>query len=202
MPILGVTGGVATGKTSFTKALLRFIPAEAFDADAAARKLLTSNQKVRQAVRGQFGDSVFSTEGALDRAKLREIVFKDLSKRRELEAILHPLIRNEWIGRAEKVRASGETRWLIVDIPLLFETRAEGYFDAVVVVACSPATQRQRLITLRNLTASMAEQMIASQLDLKVKTERADHVIWNDSTPACLEEQTALFSDYLKNRFS
>ena len=196
MPVLGVTGGVATGKSSFTGLLLRHFPAERFDADQTAHELLDSEAVIRQAVVETFGDVICDAEGNPDRTKLRALVFDDESKRRQLERILHPAIRARWIARAAQIARDGG--WFVVDIPLLFETQAEASFDRIVVVACSPATQRRRLAEQRGLSAALAEKIITSQLDLATKINQAHHVIWNDSTLPCLERQARLLAAGLR----
>ena len=187
MPVLGVTGGVATGKSSFTGLLLRHLPAELFDADQAAHDLLAHDATIRQAVAETFGTDACDAGGNPDRAKLRPLVFDDEAKRRQLERILHPAIRARWIARATETGRTGG--WFVVDIPLLFETQAEASFDRIIVVACSPRTQRRRLAEPRGLSAGLAEKIITSQLDLATKINHAQHVIWNDSTLDCLERQ-------------
>lgn len=199
MPVLGITGGIATGKTRFTSALRRLRPDAAwFDADARARELVRCDPAVRERIRAEFGDAVFSPAGEVDRASLREIVFQREEKRRALEAILHPVIREAWVALAVAARA--EKRWLFVDIPLLFETSTETFFGAVAVVACAAATQMRRLTAVRKLTPDMAAKIIHAQMPLREKIERADHVIWNDGGESALEAQTLLFSEYLSAR--
>lgn len=198
MPVLGITGGVATGKTSFTQALHRLLPGEVFDADACARELLTSDAKVRQAVRDEFGAEVFTSGGEIDRAKLRQKVFNDPASRRALEAILHPAIRSRWRSLAGSTEKKD---WLMVDIPLLFETGAEAYFDSIVVVACSLETQLHRLTHLRSLTTPMAEKFIAAQMPLRTKIERAQHLIWNDASPRPMDSQAAMLASILNKRY-
>jgi dephospho-CoA kinase len=198
MPVLGITGGIATGKSTFARALLQYLPAELFDADLCARELLESDATVRQAVREAFGEDILDAHGDFDRARLRARVFANESERRQLEAILHPAIRRHWTAQAESSTRAG--RWLCVDIPLLFETKAESHFDRVIVVACSPGTQRRRLREARGLDDAIAEKIIGAQLDLRVKMEKADHVIWNDSTTASLEGQAALLAGWLRKR--
>lgn len=197
MPVLGITGGIATGKSSFTEALRPHLSAEVFDADRCARELVAGDPGVRLSIGERFGSSVFDTNGELDRASLRQIVFCDEAKRRELEAILHPVIRQRWTGLAEKA----SNHWLIVDIPLLFETKTEPLFDAIVVVACSLPTQRDRLVRMRNLNFEIADRMIASQASLTVKIERADHVIWSEVQLVVLEQQAEVLAAYLKKRY-
>jgi dephospho-CoA kinase len=167
------------------------------DSDAIARRLTTSDPDILKAIREQFGPAVFDPAGALLRPALRAIVFADPAKRKALEAILHPAIRREWLGVAQSVRQEGGDQWLAVDIPLLFETSAETHFDTVIAVACSPAVQRRRLTDDRHLPPALADSMIASQLPLSVKVQRADYAIWNDGLPEALEVQAHLLSLHL-----
>jgi dephospho-CoA kinase len=199
VPVLGVTGGIATGKSTFNQTLLRRLPAEFFDADRAAHALLEGDAETRQAIEAAFGVGVYNAEGKPDRVRLRELVFADEQNRRQLEAILHPAIRRSWMARAEIARSTDS--WLVIDIPLLYETGAESHFDRVVVVACSPATQRRRLDVYRHLAPEMAEQIIAAQLDLATKVRKADHLIWNDSSVSCLERQTDLLATWLRQTY-
>jgi dephospho-CoA kinase len=197
--VIGITGGVASGKSSLTARLATMLAAKVFDADTAARDLLENDPEARQRIRERFGMAILDADGRVDRGRLREEVFGDAVKRSALEAILHPLIRARWIGLAQLARSSRD--WLLVDIPLLFETGAETECDAVVVVACKPETQRERIVSHRGLSPEMAEKMIASQTSLATKAARADYVIWNDAPLARLEEQAALLAGYLGKRY-
>ena len=149
-------------------------------------------------IRRSFGPEVLTKSGALDRAALRNRVFADPPARRRLEAILHPRIRARWQAMVE-ARAANQS-WLCVDIPLLYETGVEAHFDRVIVVACSSATQRRRLLESRGLSESMAEAILAAQLDIRVKINKADHLIWNDSTIASLDGQATLLAEWLRQR--
>ena len=199
MPALGITGGIATGKSTLTRALLRELPAEVFDADQCAHELLAGDADVRAAVRDEFGSSVFDADGRPDRAALRTLVFHDDSTRARLEAILHPVIRERWSALAATAK-SGK-KWLCFDIPLLYETAIETQFDRVIVVACSSDTQRQRLRVARGLSDELAARILAAQLDLREKISRCHHLIWNDSTPARLERQATLLAHWLRHRY-
>ena len=199
MPVVGITGGIATGKTTFVRTLLRHLPARVFDADQAAHRLLESDAQVRLDLRATFGEGVFDTAGVPDRGRIRELVFSDPERRAQLERILHPAIRAIWISESAECAAAGD--WYLVDIPLLFETRAESHFDRVVVVGCSPATQSARLCHERGLSNDMAQRIVAAQIDLRIKMAKADHIIWNDSTAAGLDEQASLLSGWLRQRY-
>ncbi|MEP6673382.1 MAG: dephospho-CoA kinase [Chthoniobacter sp.] len=199
MPALGITGGVATGKSSFSRALLRYLSAEIFDADRCAHDLLAEDEGVQKAVVAAFGDDVIGQDGRPDRARLREIVFANPGKRRHLEQILHPIIRDRWMGLAGE--AARSDHWFCADIPLLYETNAQSHFAAVIVVACAPRTQRARLREQRQLPNEIAENIIASQFDLTTKVAQADYLIWNDSSDSCLDRQARLLAGALHRRF-
>jgi dephospho-CoA kinase len=199
VPVLGITGGIATGKSTFVRALTAAHPATLFDADATAHALLAEDAAVQRAVAETFGPGVLDAAGRPDRAKLRAVVFAEPAARQRLEAILHPVIRSRWLAQAGEYR--GRPDWLFVDIPLLYETEAQHEFDRIVVVACSPATQRARLREQRKLDSGLIESIIGAQFDLELKVARATHVVWNDSTLACLERQTRLLAALLRTSY-
>lgn len=199
MPALGITGGIATGKSTFSRLLVRELSAEFFDSDQCARELLAGDPVVREGVRERFGSEVFHEDGTPNRPALRERVFGDDDARKKLEEILHPRIRDRWMALTQDAK-SGKN-WLCIDIPLLYETDAERDFDRVIVVACSAATQNQRLRVARGLSDDIAARILAAQLDLREKISRATHLIWNDSTPARLERQATLLAHWLRYRY-
>jgi dephospho-CoA kinase len=187
MPAIGITGGISTGKSTFRDCLREIVPAaKFFDADLAARSV-AELPEVKEEIRSQFGNEVFSETGDLNRASLRAIVFSNATKRRALEQILHPRIRRQWMAQAEKYRNSPD--FFFADIPLLYETGGEEWCERVVVVACSRKVQLDRLAKRKSLKDSEAEQMINSQMDLEEKIKRADHVVWNNGDHPTLMEQ-------------
>ncbi len=187
MPAIGITGGISTGKSTFSNYLCEILPgAKFFDADKAAHEL-GEVPEVKQKIRAEFGSSVFSPDGDLNREKLRTIVFGDASKKRALEQILHPRIRRQW--RAEAKRHRNSPDFFFADIPLLYETGGETLCDRVVVVACSQKVQLARLRERMSLKDTEAERMIRSQMPLEEKIARADHVVWNEGSRAALMEQ-------------
>ncbi len=210
MTVIGITGGISTGKTSFCECLREIVPAEKFfDADQAAHQLVDLDPEVKKEIRREFGTEVFSADGDLNREELRAIVFEDATKKRALEQILHPRIRRQWSTQAETHRNSPD--FFFADIPLLYETGSETSCDRVVVVACSSKTQLARLLqrgtrqtgrrpvatgsgdvatSLRDVRE--AEQMINSQMPLNEKIRRADHVVWNNGDHGALAKQARL----------
>jgi dephospho-CoA kinase len=195
VPVVGITGGVGTGKSSFVRAFVSHMSCDVFDADACVHETLAGDAGVLARIRAVFGDAVFAANGSFDRVAMRELAFRDSTARRRLEDILHPAVRARWQPRVAMARASG--RVLLLDIPLLYETGAESECDRVLVVACHPGTQRERLLQNRGLAPALIERMIEAQLDLAAKVERADHVVWNDGSPLALDEQACLFAAFL-----
>src|SRR6476620_2417702 len=144
MPAIGITGGISTGKTSCVECLRELAPeARVFDADVAAREV-ANDPEARGLIEKEFGPEIYSSGGDLNREAVRTIVFADAEKKRALEQILHPRIRRQWSLEAERHRNS--TELFFADIPLLYETGGETLCDRVVVVACSPDLQLQRLM--------------------------------------------------------
>jgi len=187
MPAIGITGGICSGKSTFCECLREILPAARFfNADEAAHALVELPE-VKQEIRAEFGNGIFSSDEALNRAKLRAIIFGDATRKRALERILHPRIRRQWRAEAEKHRNSPD--FFFVDIPLLYENGGETLCDRVVVVACSYKVQLSRLMERMSIKASEAEQMINSQMPLEEKIRRGDHVAWNNSDRATLAEQ-------------
>jgi dephospho-CoA kinase len=187
MPAIGITGGISTGKSTFVESLRELLPvATFFDADEAAHALL-NRLEVQKQIRREFGARVFSTAGDLNRAKLRAIVFGDATKKRALERVLHPRIRRQWRTEAKKHRNS--PKFFFADIPLLYETGGETLCDRVVLVGCSEKVQLARLRKRMSIRSAEAKHMINSQMPLKEKIRRADHVVWNNGDRASLMEQ-------------
>jgi dephospho-CoA kinase len=191
--VIGITGGIATGKSAFAAGLCASLPsATVFDADRSARELTDRDPEAQALIRQTFGPEIYSPGGDLNRAMLRTIVFADPEKRRALEQILHPRIRRQWTREAESRRESSEL--FLADIPLLYETGGEAFCDRVVVVACTARVQLERLMARSSLAEAAAEQMIAAQMPLREKIARADHIIWNNGPLSALHAQTEVFA--------
>ena len=200
MPVIGLTGGIATGKNTFTRCLREQLPMGHFDSDACVHDLLAADDSVRDAIAAAFGPEACDESGRPDRVKLRTLVFGNETRRKTLESILHPIVRTRWTALSDAARARGE--WLLIDIPLLYETGAEAHFDRIIVVACHRDTQLNRLTRDRGLAPDTAKEIMAAQLDLGEKIKKADHVIWNDSTVPNLDGQSRLLAAWLRRRFA
>jgi dephospho-CoA kinase len=199
MPSIGITGGVATGKSTVARHLFnllqRTVPVEFFSSDFEARRLTDSNLVVQEEIKEAFGVLVFDSEGNLARDRLRDLVFHDGAARKVLESILHPRIREAWISRA------GGDGLLLAEIPLLYETGAEPYLDRIIVTACSRASQVERIVVERRLLKELAEQIIQAQMDLEEKIRRGDWVVWTDCLPGITAQQVNLISQEVIERY-
>jgi dephospho-CoA kinase len=193
---IGLTGGIATGK-SYVVGCLRAAGVPVVDADVLAREAVARDSAGLAAVVARFGPGVLTTDGDLDRPKLAQIVFRDESARHDLENIIHPIVRRGIATFFE--RLPPETPLAAADIPLLYETHRERYFDKVVVVACAPATQIERIMKRDGLSREDAERRLAAQLPIEEKVRRADYVIRTDGTHAETEAQVTRVVDSLRS---
>jgi len=199
MPIIGITGGIASGKSHFCQQLLTRVDADKFDADACAHDLLAHDGEVRRRVTEEVHADSYGRNGQVNRRLLRDTIYRDPVKKSRLEGILHPRIRELWTkqGRA----ASRVGRIFVVDLPLLFETRSESFFDQILTIACARATQMKRLIEGRDLSEGIAEQIMASQMPWEEKIIHSHHVVWNDGSLQILNTQADIYARKLHDRF-
>jgi dephospho-CoA kinase len=183
-PLLRValTGGIATGK-SYCLARFHALGAATIDADVLARDAVRAGSDGLAAVVARFGTAVVAPDGALDRSALARIVFADADARRDLEGIIHPFVRRAIAAWTDRLAADAAKRpsedpiIAIADIPLLFEQNRARDFDRVVVAACAPAQQRERVMARDGLSPEEADRRIAVQLPIDEKRRRADYVI-------------------------
>lgn len=155
--------------------------------DELARQLVQPGQPALAAIQELFGRDIVESDGALDRRKLAKRVFGDAKLRQQLEGILHPRIREVWEAQVPIWRAQGYPA-AVNDIPLLFETQAEGRFDVTICVACSASTQCQRL-RQRGWTDQDIERRIQAQWPMKQKITKAQYVVWTESSLEVHQEQ-------------
>ncbi len=197
MQSLALTGGIATGKSTFARQFLERAPRTVFfDCDACVRELQTQ-PGVIAAISAALGE-VQAADGTLDRAKLRELVFDNPERRRVLEGILHPRVRHACALKQERAAAE-KAEFFLMDVPLLYESGFPVPRDVEIVVACTPAAQRARLMARSSLTEAMSQRIIAAQMPLEEKMRRAAVVLWNGGGPAALQQQTDLLLAWLRN---
>ena len=178
MKTFGLTGGIGMGKSAAAQLLgARGVPV--VDTDDLARQVVAPGQPAWREVQAVFGPDIVGPDGQLRRDELARLVFSDTTARRKLEAILHPRILELWQAQVAAWRREGRALAVVV-IPLLFETQSEAYFDAVICVACTAATQQQRL-RARGWTPAESAQRLAAQWPVEQKLAQADYVIWTEA---------------------
>ncbi len=176
--VIGLTGGIGMGKS--TSALLlqqRLIPV--VDTDTLAREVVEPGQPALREIEQAFGRGVIAPDGRLQREEMARLVFADDARRKELEAIVHPRIRELWQSQVALWKAESRPRCVVV-IPLLFETVAAAHFGSIICVACSTASQWQRLIA-RGWTAEQIQQRLAAQWPIQRKMDLANYVVWTEA---------------------
>jgi dephospho-CoA kinase len=178
MNVLGLTGGIGMGKSTSAQ-LLRARGVLVVDTDDLARQVVEPGQPALAEVQEAFGPQVIGPEGRLRRDELARRVFAAPAARQRLEAILHPPIRVLWRAQVETWRAEGQPLAVVV-IPLLFETKAEVEMDATICVACSAATQQQRLLD-RSWPPEQIEQRLRAQWSIEQKIARSDYLVWTEA---------------------
>ena len=177
--IIGLTGSIASGKSTIAD-MIRNMGLPIVDADLVARQVVEVGSPTLAEIVEEFGQDILLSTGEMDRAKVGAIIFNDEQKRLKLNSIIHPAIRVEMIRQRDAY--VGEGKHVVMDIPLLFESKLQHLVDKILVVTVSPDVQLQRLMTRNNLSKEEAEARIASQLPLKEKEEGADAIIYNNGT--------------------
>lgn len=170
---IGLTGGIASGKSTVARKLEQ-LGAFTIDADVLARDVVALGTEGLKAVVARFGNSVLAADGSLDRSALARVIFADPQARADLNAIIHPLVRE----RAAELEAAAPAGAVVVHvIPLLVETGQQDRFDAVVVVDTTVEEQLRRLTRRDGLTQTEAEQRVAAQASREERLGAATHVI-------------------------
>lgn len=199
MSVLGITGGIATGKSLVTRRF-RQQGALVFSADEAARAILTPGGSVLDAIRDAFGAEMLLPDGSLDRARLGQRIFADAAARARLNRLTHPPILRLLRAQIEAAREDFPCALIAVEVPLLYEANLQDWFDSVLVVTAPERAQIARLRARDGLSEAQARQRIAAQRPLKDKAARADIVLSNDGTPADLEAATDRLIARLRRR--
>ncbi|HEX3798840.1 MAG TPA: dephospho-CoA kinase [Verrucomicrobiae bacterium] len=179
MKVYGLTGGIGMGK-SVAATTLSERGIAVVDTDLIARQIVEPGEPALGEIQAAFGQELVGADGRLRRDELARRVFGDNAARKRLEEILHPRIRTIWQAQVEAWCKENRPLAVVV-IPLLYETAAENCFDAVICVACSAATQKQRLQN-RGWDADQIKKRIASQWPVEKKMDRANFVVWTESS--------------------
>ncbi len=193
MRVFGLSGGIASGKSTACAILRRIARGVViFDADACVHRLLATSPEVAAAVADRFGPGVIDAAGGVDRALLRGRVFGDDAARRDLEAILHPRVREECLESLASARTLPVSLF-VADIPLLFENDFDFGQEGNLLVAAGLPTRRKRLLDRSGMDATTAGAILAAQMPQEEKIRRADHVFWNEGPTTVLEAQLQRF---------
>lgn len=176
---IGLTGGIGSGKSTVLR-MLQALGATPVDADAISRATTAPGGAAIPLIARRFGPDFVGTDGALDRARMREHAYAHPQARRELEQIIHPLVGEEIARQVDAALAAG-ARCIVFDIPLLVETgRWRSEVDRVLVVDCEPETQVQRVVARSGLAPDEVRAIIAAQAPRALRLAAADAVICNE----------------------
>ena len=186
--LVGLTGGIATGKSTVTD-VFRCLGCEIIDADVLAREVVAPGEPALAEIAREFGPDVLQPDGALDRKRLGAIVFADAERRRRLEAITHPAIRARFMARLAALMERGFDGIAIFDAPVMIESGNYRNMDRLVVVLTDEPTQRARLTARDAIDEGEAARKIASQMPVADKARLADYVIDNSGDRAATEAQ-------------
>lgn len=178
--IIGLTGSIASGKSTVAN-MLSEMGFPIIDADLVARVVVEKGTTTLKTIKEVFGTQVIHEDGTLNREELGALIFSDPSKRKQLNDIMHPAIREEMLVQRQQLVQQGHPV-IIMDIPLLFESRLQSFVDKILVVTVTEQKQLERLMARNGFTHEEARLRIQSQLPLSVKEEGADAVIYNNET--------------------
>ncbi|MBO1056360.1 MAG: dephospho-CoA kinase [Dolichospermum sp. JUN01] len=183
--LIGLTGGIATGKSTVANYLATTYNLPILDADIYARDAVSVGSPILSQIAEKYGKEIILSDGNLNRSKLGEIIFHQPEERYWVESVIHPYVRNCF---AKAINESSANTLILV-IPLLFEANLENLVNQIWVVSCSPQQQQQRLIERNNLTPEQAAARINSQLPIAEKIARADVVLDNSGNLESLLQQ-------------
>ncbi|WP_163970194.1 dephospho-CoA kinase [Oceanobacillus halotolerans] len=180
--VIGLTGSIASGKSTVSLMFDDYnIPV--IDADKISREVVTPGEKAYNEIVQTFGKEILRDDLTIDRKKLGEIVFSDEGKRNQLNQIVHPEVRKKMIQRRDAF-VNASVNAVVLDIPLLFESKLTSFADKIIVVAVDEKVQLQRLMERDNYTKEEAKMRIQSQMPVAEKAKMADAVINNNGTKA------------------
>lgn len=187
MVVIGLTGGIASGKSTVSN-LLKELGAFIVDTDKIARDIVNPGEGAWQEITRSFGTAILRPDGTIDRGALGDIVFRKDAERLKLEAITHPRIKEEALAQAADAEAAGY-QVIVLDVPLLLEVGWEHMVDSVWVVYVDSVTQIERLMLRNKLTRQQAIDRLNAQMPLAEKLQYADTVIDNSKDVACTAKQ-------------
>ena len=185
--IIGLTGSIASGKSTVAK-MITALGLPIVDADIVARDVVEPGAETLTLIAEQFGQDILLEDGTLNRVKLGDIIFHEPAKRKILNDIMHPAIRQEMLRQRDVYLEAGN-KHVVMDIPLLFESKLQHFVERIIVVSVSEEVQLRRLMERNNLSKEDALARMHSQLPMSVKEKGADAVIYNNENLGQTEEQ-------------
>ena len=188
---IGLTGGIASGKTSVSD-MFAALGVSVVDTDVIARQIVAPGQSALAEISAAFGADVLDNEGNLDRSALRKLVFADEASRQQLQAITHPRIRKETFAQVEKAT----TAYVLIVVPLLVESDFKQFVDRILVVDCPEAVQIERLMQRDGGDEQSAKQILAAQASRQTRLAAANDIISNTGDLALLEQQVQRLHGY------
>ena len=196
MKLVGLTGGIASGKSTVAEILKRQ-GAAIINADVLAREVVEPGHQAWTEIVNTFGIAVLQPDRTLDRQKLRAIIFDDAAARKKIESIIHPQVRALAEQRIREHAAAGYAV-IVYEVPLLFEGNLQEWLRPVILVACDVDTQRNRLQSRDNLSAAQAQKHIDAQMSLEAKRRLTDYVIENNGSLEDLKRQVQAVLEKIK----
>ncbi len=178
MVVIGVTGGLGTGKSTVA-GMFKRLGAVVLDADHMAHHVMEPKRLAWRQIVKMFGEGVLNDDETIDRRRLAALVFGDETKRRQLERLVHPRVLREIKQTLRRLRRARKVRAVVLDVPLLFEVGAQRQADALVVVTAPPPVARGRLMTKHGWTQEEIDARMRAQWELSAKVALADHVVDN-----------------------
>ena len=197
MKIVGLTGGISSGKSTVSS-YLKQLKIPVIDADEVARKVVEPNSQGAREIRKTFGSDVFEEDGSLNRQKLGALIFSNAENRQKLDDLLQPLIKIMILDEIEEYRQKGETM-IVLDLPLLFEKHYEKLCEEIIVVYVPRKLQLERLMKRNQYTKQEALSRIDSQLSIEEKRKRATVLLDNQGTVQQLYQQVEQWLVETKN---
>lgn len=185
--IIGLTGGIASGKSTVSN-MLKELNIPVIDADLESRYAVEPGEEAYDQIIDHFGKSILLDDGSINRAKLGEIIFNNEEERMVLNSIVHPAVRKRMAMKQEEAEKQGESI-IILDIPLLFESKLTNTVDKILLVYVEEEVQLNRLMKRNGYTKEEAQARIQSQMPLKEKKKLADYVINNNGSIEQTKEQ-------------
>lgn len=197
---VAITGGIGSGKSQL-RAILERLGYVCCNADILSREIFEF-EDVRNQIKAAFGKKAFDAAGEFDRQYIRDLVFADESRRKELEAITHPAIANLFSSKMKSLTALSPNAWMFYEAAVILESKRHSDFDAVVLVTASEDIRLARLASNRGMDGALARKIMATQMPEGEKAKFADFVIDNSGDLSTLETKAIELVRYLEKKFS